>query len=257
MTTTWVLLRGLTREARHWGDFADVFAARFAGDAVVAPDLPGNGRLSRQRSPATVAGLLAHARAQLIAQGHPPPYGLLAMSLGAMVALEWATAWPGEVRGAVLVNTSVGGLAPWHCRLRPSSAARLAWLLVSGAPGDAWEAAILQLTTNHPPAPQALLRRWQALRRECPVSRGNALRQLWSAARFRAAAAPPAAPLLLLASTRDRLVDVRCSRALAAHVVAPSVEHPTAGHDLPVDAPAWVAAQVARWWSDVGRAPLR
>ena len=49
--TTWVLLRGLMREARHWGEFAATFQAQLSGTRVVARDLPGNGRLHHLRSP--------------------------------------------------------------------------------------------------------------------------------------------------------------------------------------------------------------
>ena len=51
---TWVLLRGLTREQRHWGGFPKLLAEQLPGAHIVALDLPGNGRLCAQTSPATV-----------------------------------------------------------------------------------------------------------------------------------------------------------------------------------------------------------
>ena len=38
--STWVLLRGLAREARHWGEFPACLASRLAGARLVAVDLP-------------------------------------------------------------------------------------------------------------------------------------------------------------------------------------------------------------------------
>ncbi|PMZ18082.1 alpha/beta hydrolase, partial [Pseudomonas sp. FW306-02-F08-AA] len=38
-----------------------------------------------------------------------------------------------------------------------------------------------------------------------------------------------------------------CSQALAAAWNLPLVMHPFAGHDLPLDDPAWVVAQVLQW----------
>lgn len=248
----WVLLRGLTREARHWGGFPAQLREALPGAAVVALDLPGNGRLHAQRSPASVAALAEHCRAALRAQGLAPPYRLLAMSLGAMVAVAWAQQQPRELAGAVLVNTSLRPYSAFHHRLRPACYAPLLRLLLTNPDAGAWERAILRLTSRPlrgagAPSPDALLRDWTAWRRECPVSRANALRQLLAAARYRAPPQPPAVPLLLLASARDALVDPRCSRRLAQAWRLPLAEHPGAGHDLPLDDGPWVARQLARF----------
>jgi surfactin synthase thioesterase subunit len=85
---TWICLRGLTRESRHWGNFVEQFQQTLQAGQVVALDLPGNGRLNQQRSPLRVQDMVEHCRAEL-ALRHiaPPPYQVLAMSLGAMVAV--------------------------------------------------------------------------------------------------------------------------------------------------------------------------
>lgn len=58
--TTFVLLRGLAREAGHWGDVARRLRRRLGDGAdVIALDLPGNGLRHREDSAATVDGLLA------------------------------------------------------------------------------------------------------------------------------------------------------------------------------------------------------
>jgi hypothetical protein len=52
----------------------------------------------------------------------------------------------------------------------------------------------------------------------------------------------------VLASRADRLVDGSCSRALAYRVPgARLAEHDSAGHDLPLDDPEWVVAQIRGW----------
>ena len=104
----WILLRGLTREAAHWGGFINAFADAQRGARVVAPDLPGNGVLHRAESPATVRGMVEACRAELAAQGVRPPFRVLAMSLGAMVATEWARQAPHEVQACVLMLPGVG-----------------------------------------------------------------------------------------------------------------------------------------------------
>ncbi|HYE40962.1 MAG TPA: alpha/beta hydrolase [Ramlibacter sp.] len=244
--TTWVLLRGLARESRHWGGFPALLQRGLpAGDEVIALDLPGNGSRWRECSPATVGAMAQAARTELQRCGARAPVMLVALSLGGMVAVEWATRHPAEVRGCVLVNSSLRGLAPPWDRLRPRALAELL-LLVLQADVHARERRILRLTSNVP-ASEALVHAWAEHARNAPVSRASMLRQLLAAARFRAPRTAPAVPLLLLASAQDRLVSVRCSRAIARSWQVPLVEHPTAGHDLALDDARWLARQIVRW----------
>ena len=114
---TWIFLRGLTRESRHWGAFPEIFQQEFADARVIATDLPGNGRLNALASPCRVEAMVEGVRALLAGQSLVPPYHLLAMSLGAMVAVAWATRHPGEIVGCVLINTSMRPVSPFYHRL--------------------------------------------------------------------------------------------------------------------------------------------
>lgn len=241
--STWVLLRGLTREAGHWGDFPALFAAHLDGARIIALDTPGNGQHHQARSPTRIADMVDACRQQLDAMQVPPPYQVLAISLGGMVAAEWARRYPDELRRCVLLNTSFRPFSPFFHRLQPRSY----WPLLKGRlmGGRALEAAILQVTSTRQDA--HVLPVWLAIRQHHPVSTANALRQLLAAARFAAPAAPPAVPILLLNGAGDRLVSPRCSTAIAATWGVPLRTHPTAGHDLTLDEPQWVAEQVADW----------
>ncbi|WP_051378796.1 alpha/beta fold hydrolase [Derxia gummosa] len=317
---TWLLLRGLTRETGHWGDLPDRLAAALPGARVIALDLPGNGVLHGEPSPASVEAMVEALRAQwaglatLIAgaeagtmpdlaaapraagtTGHDPAglpelhgspdarpaaaprVNLLAMSLGAMVAVAWAAAHPAEIGRAVLVNTSLRPFSPPWQRLRPRNWLRLPGLLRPWLSASEVEEGVLRLTSarvhvraaagnpselpaayapdadpaaNYLPPWTAAERRlivgcWVELRARHPVTGANALRQLGAAMRYRAPAEAPPVPLLLLAGGRDALVSPQCSRRLAAVWGLPLREHARAGHDLPLDAPDWVVAQVA------------
>lgn len=244
--STWIFLRGLTRESRHWGEFPEAFRDTIADAEIVALDLPGNGRLHRMESPLRVERMADYCHAEVLARGLRPPYFLLAMSLGAMVAVDWARRYPDEISGCVLINTSLRPISPFHQRLRPRNYPVLLRRALFGASPEEWEATILALTSNLAGNRASLLDRWMALRRECPVTRRNALRQLWAASRYRADA-KPAMPLLVLASAGDELVDPRCSRRLASMWDTGFSEHPDAGHDIPLDAGPWVARQVRDW----------
>lgn len=246
----WLLLRGLTRESRHWGEFPETFGRSVGAAEVVALDLPGNGALHAQDCPADIGGMVAACRSAAARSGLAPPFGILAMSLGAMVASTWAAAHPDEVEAVVLVNTSMRSLSPFFHRLRPRNYARLLRLLLAAPSAPAVERAILAMTSRRHAGDAAVLSEWVRWRQACPVSRRNTLRQLLAAARFQAPS--PTVPVLLLASVGDGLVDPRCSQRLAEHWQADLRVHPSAGHDLPLDDPRWVAATVAEWLSRRG-----
>lgn len=244
---TWVLLRGLTREQGHWGAFTTTLARALPGAQVLALDLPGSGEWHRERSPARVEAMAEHCRAQLQRRGVAPPYRVLALSLGAMVATAWAEHHPTELAAAVLINTSLRPFSPFHQRLRPRNYATLLRVALAPLSARDRERAVLQLTSRGRDHGSAVLDAWVAIRRERPVAAANALRQLWAAARYRAPLAKPAVPLLLLASDGDTLVDMHCSLAVARHWACPIAIHPWAGHDLPLDDGRWVAQQVRDW----------
>jgi pimeloyl-ACP methyl ester carboxylesterase len=246
--TAWVLLRGLVREAGHWGDFVDQVARVTAPVPVWPLDLPGAGLHHDEASPSTVAEVAtavrteAEQRAQ--AAGREPRFGLIGLSLGGMVALEWARHHPGESAALMLINSSAGSLSPpWHrARLR-------AWpgLLSIGFDGDLArrERKILALTCNLVANPDDLVARWVELARSRPVRLLNALRQIGAAIRYRPRLSPLTIPSRVLASAGDRLVNPLCSRRLAERLGSALSMHESAGHDLPADDPRWVCAELA------------
>jgi len=247
VTDTWILLRGLMREQRHWGSFPATLAAALPDTLIVAPDLPGNGERHAMQSATRVTGMVEFCRQDLLSRGLKPPYRLLALSLGGMVAVEWASLYPQEIASCVLINTSMRPYSPFYRRLRWQNYPALLRQLLLGDQASQ-EALILKLTSvKHGAGNPALVDQWLAYQRQYPVSRRNALRQLLSAARFRAPASKPVMPLLVLAGGRDRLVDPGCSHRLARAWQTAYEIHADAGHDLPLDQPDWVAQTVAQW----------
>lgn len=242
---TWVFLRGLTRESRHWGSFLVHFHQLLPAHQVVALDLPGNGLLNHLTSPHRVQDMVERCRKQLTMRGIEPPYHVLAMSLGAMVAVAWAQAYPQEVSGNVLINTSMRPFSPFYQRLRPQNYAVLVQLALLGADAEGWERHILRMTSNR--GDGSVLPHWSKLRRSNPVSSINAFRQLVAAARFHAPERKPLTPTLLLASEQDQLVSVESSRSIARQWQCALRVHPSAGHDIPLDDGLWVVSQVQTW----------
>ena len=246
--TTWVLLRGLMREQRHWGEFPALFQAAMKGQKIVTLDFPGNGTLHAQASASRVEDMAEHCRTHLTQSGHTPPYRVLALSLGAMVAVAWAQAHPEELEKVVLINTSLAPHNPFHHRLRPQNYPALLRFLMLGTIAKR-EALILRITSKQAGTERAtdILEKWVSYARQYPISRSNILRQLMAAMRYRAPAAAPDVPTLLLAGAQDSLVNPQCSLALAKKWACAIRVHPDAGHDLPLDDGAWVVKQVKGW----------
>ena len=255
--STWIFLRGLTRESRHWGDFPALFRHAVPDAQVHTPDLPGNGALNAQTSPRNVEAMVESFRSQLSEQGIAPPYHLLAMSLGAMIAVAWADRYPEEMSGCVLINTSLRPFSPVYRRLRPRNYPRLLKLALPGGNDSQWESTILALTSHQAQSPAELLDDWIRYRQKYPVSRRNALRQLFAAARYRAPRTAPQAPMLILSSQQDALVHPSCSHQLARQWNTSFAEHPTAGHDLPLDDGLWVISEVNQWLNALGNRTMQ
>lgn len=247
--STWVLLRGLMREARHWGDFPVLFQQTIGAQELVTLDFPGNGSMHAQDSATSVAEMADYCRDRIMQLGYKPPYAVLALSLGAMVAVEWSAQHPDELERMVLINTSLAPYNPFYHRLRPANYPALIHYLFCGSVAQR-ERLILRLTStqNRTLQQQAgLLAQWIAYACEFPVTRANILRQLCAASSYHAMPIAPSVPLLLLAGEHDQLVNVKCSRALAQRWNCAISVHPSAGHDLPLDDGAWVAQHVREW----------
>jgi pimeloyl-ACP methyl ester carboxylesterase len=241
----WVFLRGLMREQRHWGKFVEEFQIYFPDVKVHPLDLPGNGELNHAKSPSSIAGMVEVYRRQLSSRGIVPPYRILSVSMGAMVAVHWMSSYPEELDCAVLINTSMRPFSPWYQRLHSRNYLLISKLLLTRASARQWEDAILRMTTRHPR--EDVIQEWQELREYWPVSSLNALRQLWAAARFHVPPRKPVTKMLLLASARDSLVSVKCSKTIATSWDVCLEIHPSAGHDLTLDDGPWVAKKILNW----------
>jgi pimeloyl-ACP methyl ester carboxylesterase len=174
---------------------------------------------------------------------------LIAISLGAMVGLSWWLRWPSELRGLVGINTSAGRVCPPWWRLQPA-AALATFAAMRERDAIARELHVLALTSRVRAGDRELAREHAGLHAREPIAAANVVRQMIAAARFRVprslrSHARP--PLLLLAARGDRMVDPRCTPALARSLGAAHFLHGDAGHDLTLDDPAWCTARIAEW----------
>lgn len=238
-----LLLRGLLRESRHWLDFPALLSEKLQRP-VLTLDLPGCGVLNQQKSATSVPALRQQLQQQW--KDRYPEYqgrqvDLVAISMGGMLALDWALDAPQQVKSLVLINSSSAGLSPFWHRLQIRNYLKVLLAVLAGPIQR--EELIWRMTVSSAVQPE-VLKQWQQWAIEHPVSRINALRQLWAASRFRVELRP-LCPVLILSGLADQLVSPLCSLALANQLQAPLVTHPTAGHDLPLDAADWLIEQLS------------
>lgn len=249
-TRTWVFLRGLIRQHRHWEDFPERFRAAFPDSQILLLDLPGNGNLYDRESPASIEGMVESVRKQLAARHVHGPVNILALSLGAMTAIEWMERHPEDIERAVLMNTSLRGMSSFSDRLRPENYAAILKNLLLVRDPLLREQLVLDLSTNLCKDKAALARKWAGYAETHPTSRGNALRQLVAAARYSAPPARPHEHVLLLQGLGDHIVNPVCTTRIAERWRWPLMSHPTAGHDLTLDDGDWVIACIRQWLAE-------
>jgi pimeloyl-ACP methyl ester carboxylesterase len=191
--------------------------------------------------------MVEFVRADIAVHLFDKPVYLVGLSLGAMVALEWARLYPAECAGAVLMSTSVRGLSPFYQRLKPPAYWPLLRALASMGTAAGRESLLFDLTSSLNRERDATVGNWVRYASELPCSRLNALRQLLAALRYKLPADKPQVPLLLLRGMADRMVDPACSARLAQHWQLPLQSHPDAGHDLTLDDRDWVCRQINDW----------
>lgn len=246
-----VLLRGLAREAAHWLDFPALLQTQLQtllGDnyQLHLVDFPGCGKYFQQAALASVADMTEFARTEIAAvkpETNTESVYIIGVSMGGMVALDWAQRYPHTVRGLVLINSSAGNQPLWW-RLRPAAWPAMIRALLASS--QAREAGVLNIVSNNKADYTQHLNQWLSIQQQRPVTRATIITMLRAAAQFRpGSTCTPTG--LVLASERDRMVSVRASEAISKQFNWPISKHPSAGHDLPMDDPHWVATQIARW----------
>lgn len=238
----WIFLRGLCRGVGHWGDFVDLFKARYPQDAVELLDLPGNGYRHLEDSPLEIDAYVESIRqnSQFLQEGRT--VSILALSLGGMIAIAWSHRYPDEVDRVVILSSSAAGLSqPWE-RFQVTNIPILG-KIISSSDSENFERSVLRMISNNHERAEAVLPVLTQHSADYPVRYLNFARQLWAASRFQVPESARA-QILILGSWGDRMVSPQCSLALARHFGVEARMHPWAGHDIPIDDPDWILKQL-------------
>lgn len=243
----WLLLRGLAREQRHWGDFPQQMEEALGDVKVHCLDLAGTGDQWHRRSPVSIDGITKDLRSRWdrLRRDIDGPWGILAVSLGGMVAMHWCATFPSDFSAAVIMNSSTRDAGGPFERLQTSAIPELLRAMRE-KDNTRREKIILRFTSTRTEGLDEVARRNAALLTEAPMRRSTAVSQITAATRFKTPERIEV-PLLFLASWGDNMVSPNCSLRLAEYFQAPLMVHPTAGHELGLDAPQWVIESVHYW----------
>ncbi|MDO6527199.1 alpha/beta fold hydrolase [Motilimonas sp. 1_MG-2023] len=233
---TLVLLRGLSRDQRHWGSFKVLLQQSLPHYQVTCLDTLGNGTLLDHKSPLKMDEYGQYLLAQLAEHEIKQPI-LVGLSLGGMVALSALAQKPEQIHHVITINSS-SNLSPWWQRFSlPWALGHL--LFAKRKPHcSRLEYGILQFTSVQQNQNIALLQQWSEYRKEANTKLSNSLRQIIAAATFTVdERLKSVGKVSIVSAMQDRLVNPACSRQLAQHLAAPLFRIENAGHDLALDQP--------------------
>jgi pimeloyl-ACP methyl ester carboxylesterase len=238
------LMRGLIREARHWGPFLDYVQNELKDFKVVCLDIPGAGVYYQDLSPLSLDAMVAKMREDYLKHKGDTNY-LVAISLGGMISSLWLTHFRHDFQKAILINSSFSHLSPFYKRLLPNALKELSKVFCMK--GKARERHILTVVSNRPQNYDQAAELWDEIQKTKPVRKINYLRQVFAAMKFKLTGEKPNIPILVIGCPQDRMVDFSCSLKIQEYWQTELLTHPDAGHDLPTDEPDWTAKAVARF----------
>ncbi|MCH2534548.1 MAG: alpha/beta hydrolase [Bdellovibrionales bacterium] len=238
----YLLLRGLGRQAAHWGEFKSLLEEQEFSDKVVALDLPGFGEQNTEDSPTRIKAITNFIRLNFLKQisSEDKAWTIIGFSLGGMVALDWVNRFPHDFKKIIIINSSAANLSPPWMRLRAEVFKHFLKIIKTRNTKQR-ETEILKMICNHDP--EAYVEEWTHLAQKHPYKEINVIKQLGAALSF---TAPKTLNIsgLVLSSTQDRMVHYSCSKKLSKRFNWPIQLHKSAGHDLTTDDPKWVITEI-------------
>jgi pimeloyl-ACP methyl ester carboxylesterase len=242
----WLLLRGLTREQRHWGSFHRQFCNAFGKDQVYCLDHVGVGTEGARPPVYSVRGMTLDLRRRWLdlKQDQSEPWGIVSLSLGSMVSLDWCASFNGDFSKQVIINvSSATDSKPWD-RLVLKNLRTFSQMAKISDPKER-ELKVLDMCTNLLTRDQKdhLANEWSLF----SMPKSQTLKvlgaQMLAATRFHRPSKMKV-PTLGLVSAADRLVDPTCTLKISQALGIPLEIHPTGGHELTLDDPDWVVQKI-------------
>lgn len=234
----WVLIRGLIRSKYHWQSFPEELIKSKIASEVFCTELTGNGYEYKTITPYQISTTVDQLRSQVPFKEN---IGVIAISLGGMLAAKWAQTYPDEIKKLVIINSS-SNLSAFYHRLNPKNYLQIFKLIAQNDPSKL-EKFILEVTSNNTQKWQPLLKSYTEFSLQNRVHLKSLINQiqLTQQVDFKL---KPKTEVLVLASQNDRLVSYKCSQDIAKQWQVPIEVHQSAGHDLPLDDPDWIIQKI-------------
>lgn len=243
------LLRGLTRESGHWGaEFLGAVSAAFPNSKISQLDLPGSGKYYQEKSGTSVNKLMEFMRERELTniQATRGKNLILASSLGALVAAEWAEKHPEDFQGIVLAAGSFKKICDLDERANPKIRKELIRVFFEKDLATR-EAMVLNINSNDEANFDKNLSSWIEMQESRPMTKANMFRQSIAGMRYAFSGNVPQVPVLIIGSRGDRLVSETCTTKVHEAFGGEIAWHETAGHGIPIDAPHWMVSKVQTW----------
>ncbi len=242
----WLLLRGLSREQRHWGQFRKDFNVAFGAENVFCLDHVGIGTEKGRPVVYSIEGMALDLRQRWLELkgSDSSPWGILSLSMGSMISLRWCESFAQDFKYQIIMNVSSSTESrPWT-RLRLDNVPKFVEL-AKVHDQKMRERKVLDICSNLVSSEEKdrLAMEWAEFALPKSEIRKVVISQICAATRYRRPK-KMTVPTLALVSAADRLVDPSCTMKLASALNIPFEIHPNAGHELPLDDPEWVISHV-------------
>ncbi len=242
-----VLVRGLLRESGHWKYMIEALTEASPELTIITPNVPGNGALYHQQSPLSIEKMLPEVLKQLPSDCER--YHLVTISMGSMLASEWAHTLPGQVASLTLINPSFARYSPFWQRINLNALIHIGASSLKGS--IAFQQSILDWTSPTNAKQPQVLEHHLNLTKKHPVSGQNARRQLYAASKYKGRPFPPTCPTQIIVSRGDKLVDSRCGEAIAKAWKVEIKRFDCDAHDLPLAMPYALTDHLLHWLANV------
>lgn len=244
------LIRGLTRESGHWGEFIPLIQENLPNAKIHLLDLPGAGVYAKNRASSRVHKMVDFIRKDVIESIENDAYNIIcATSLAGIIAIEWTMRYPKDFKGLIMVSSSVGGI----CNSNERAHRSLRWdmfRILFTRNIELRERLVLKVNCNKPEIVEKLHGEWVKIQKLRPMTRLNIFRQTLAGIRYRTRGRKPDVPILIIGSKSDRLVSKNCIDKMNRYFGGDLIWHETSGHGIPLDEPKWLSERIASWCSD-------
>lgn len=243
-----LLLRGLMREARHWGDFTSKLENKAEMNKVLCLDLPGVGTEQGRFFSPSIKQVVLDIRSRFqthLQNNKTQDWIILGISLGGMIALKWVELFPNDFKKIILMNISAQNTGSILGRLKPESMLRVLKIFKENDPTKR-ELEILKMVSNLKALDKSTQDLWIQIARSNTFDRWTAMQQMIVASQFKAPQ-KISIPSLVLTSRGDRMVDYRHSLKIAEMYGSRLDVHANAGHELALDDSSWCVERICDW----------